>query len=182
MGVYQVSLPEYPEVKTSGVPQAIWTVMEVLKKTQDAQQGQRAAWRSTLSARCDLLEILATKYDNIDQYCDFLPDSPQNLKQQYAKIYRDGQMSILKENYQDVEKLVEQANFLSLDDAVQALKEDKADIGGKSWEQALEITFKTDDLASLREQGVERETWILWLCAAWLSICKSFACVFLSRV
>ncbi|KAL1651942.1 hypothetical protein SLS58_000065 [Diplodia intermedia] len=170
LGLYEVSLPEHPEVKTSGVPQTIWTVMEVLKRFQDEQQGQRAQWRSTLSARCDLLEILATKYDNIDQYCDFLPESPRNMKQQYAKIYRDSQMKILRENHADVEKLVEKANFTSLDDAVQALKEEKEEVGGKRWIEALELTFKTDDLASLREQGVEREAWILWLCAAWLSL------------
>ncbi|KAB2575457.1 Ribosomal lysine N-methyltransferase set10 [Lasiodiplodia theobromae] len=169
LGPYQVSLPDYPEVTSSGVPQTIWTVMEVLKRFQDEQQGQRAKWRSTLSARCDLFEILATKYDNIDQFCDYLPESPRNLKQQYAKIYRDSQMKILKENHADVEKLIEKANFTSLDDAVKALKEDKEEVGGKSWISALEINFKTDDLASLREQGVEREAWILWLCAAWLT-------------
>ncbi|KAL1627611.1 hypothetical protein SLS56_006332 [Neofusicoccum ribis] len=170
LGLYEVSLPEHPEMTKSGVPQTIWTVMEVLKKFQDSQQGHRIAWRSTLSARCDLLEILATKYDNIDQYCDFLPDGPQNLKQQYAKIYRDCQMKILKENQKDVERLVEKANFVSLDDAVRTLKEEQEELGGKSWKQALEITFKTDDLASLREQGVEREAWILWLCAAWIFV------------
>ncbi|GME27735.1 hypothetical protein GTA08_BOTSDO11564 [Neofusicoccum parvum] len=95
---------------------------------------------------------------------------PQNLKQQYAKIYRDGQMKILKENHKDVERLVEKANFVSLDDVVRTLKEEQEELGGKSWNQALEITFKTDDLASLREQGVEREAWILWLCAAWIFV------------
>ncbi|EKG13323.1 hypothetical protein MPH_09605 [Macrophomina phaseolina MS6] len=170
LGLYPISLPDHPEAKTSGIPPTIWTVMEVLKKFQDSQQGQRAQWRSTLSARCDLLEILATKYDNIDQYCDFLPESPRNLKQQYAKIYRENQMRILKENHGDVKKLVEKANFISLDYAVQVLKGEQAEVDGKSWELALEIIFKTDDLASIREQGVEREVWILWLCAAWLSI------------
>lgn len=172
LGLYPISLPDHPEAKTSGIPPTIWTVMEVLKKFQDSQQGQRAQWRSTLSARCDLLEILATKYDNIDQYCDFLPESPRNLKQQYAKIYRENQMRILKENHGDVKKLVEKANFISLDYAVQVLKGEQAEVDGKSWELALEIIFKTDDLASIREQGVEREVWILWLCAAWLSICE----------
>ncbi|KAK7723613.1 hypothetical protein SLS57_004427 [Botryosphaeria dothidea] len=170
VGLYPISLSDYPEVEVSGVPPTIWTVMEVLKKFQDSQQGQRAQWRSTLSARCDLLEILATKYDNIDQYHDFLPESPRNFRQQYAKIYRESQMRILKENHGDVEQLVEKANFVSLDDAVKILKEENADVGGKGWEKALEITFKTDDLASIRKQGVEREAWILWLCAAWLFV------------
>lgn len=83
-------------------------------------------------------------------------------------------MRILKENHGDVEQLVEKANFVSLDDAVKILKEENADVGGKGWEKALEITFKTDDLASIRKQGVEREAWILWLCAAWLFVCKFF--------
>ncbi|KAF2137630.1 uncharacterized protein K452DRAFT_321669 [Aplosporella prunicola CBS 121167] len=178
-GLYDVSVPDFPGFTKSGIPQTLWTVMEVLKKFQDSQVGPRPAWlnndadnkpraewRSTLSARCDLLEVLATKYDNIDQYVDFLPDGPKNLKQTYAKMYRDGQLKVLKSNVIDLEDWILKHNFVTLEDAVEALKEENENIGS-AWKQSLEELFETADLAILRGQEREAEVWTLWLTLAY---------------
>ncbi|KAK8427983.1 hypothetical protein IWX49DRAFT_558308 [Phyllosticta citricarpa] len=171
-GLYPVSLAHHPKVTEteSGIPQAIWTVFEVIKRFEDGQSALmrgRPLWRKLVSARCALLQNLSTKYNEIDKYNKYLPPEPLNDKQRYAKMYRDGQMTILRENVEQLQDLLLRENFITLEEALQALRAERDELE-HSWEVLARDAFGTKIPRKIREAGFETEAWMLWLCAAWI--------------
>lgn len=166
-GLYPVTLEDYPKVTKSGIPQELWAVMEEFKKFECNGGSERAVWRDTLSARCDLLELLSTRYDNIDQWVEFPQPEPLNDKQLYAKMYRDGQMTILRENIEQLEELLLGEDFFTLEEALEALRVD-SDEAVQKWETLAKSVFGTKTPRKIRERNLEEEAWMLWLCVAWL--------------
>lgn len=167
-GLYPVQLEDFPKITESGIPPALWTVLEVIKRHQHSQ---RASWRNTLSARCDLLEVLATKYDNIDQHVVSLPPTPANDKQRYAKMYRDGQMKILKENVDLLEGALLEKKWVTLDEALATLRKDNR-AAFLRWERMAKAVFDTQSLDKIREQDMEAQAWMMWFCESWVFLCK----------
>ncbi|KAL1390963.1 hypothetical protein HDK64DRAFT_266149 [Phyllosticta capitalensis] len=163
-GLYPVQLEDFPKITESGIPPALWTVLEVIKRHQHSQ---RASWRNTLSARCDLLEVLATKYDNIDQHVVSLPPTPANDKQRYAKMYRDGQMKILKENVDLLEGALLEKKWVTLDEALATLRKDNR-AAFLRWERMAKAVFDTQSLDKIREQDMEAQAWMMWFCESWV--------------
>jgi hypothetical protein len=72
---------------------------ETLKDNQDEE-----LWFATLDA---LLHRLQQKRDAIKQWDSSLPSSPQNNRQEFAKIYRDGQLSVLCEVIGELEQFLD---------------------------------------------------------------------------
>jgi hypothetical protein len=64
---------------------------------------QLELWYATLDA---LLHRLQQKRDAITQWDSSLPVSPQNKRQHFSKIYRDGQLSILNEVIAELEEFL----------------------------------------------------------------------------
>lgn len=87
-----------------GIPRELLGTIRAILDYSFKQQGEEMPKTHLELATVDaILERLMAKLNGIVQYDEDLPAEPSNDKQRFAKMYRDGQISILKEIIGEIE-------------------------------------------------------------------------------
>ncbi|KZF19202.1 SET domain-containing protein [Xylona heveae TC161] len=179
---YESSVPEY-----SAFPPELRAIFSILVANPDELNRMQAnaaknrfptdgiSGRMQLAVMNQLLMALRRKYAAIVQHDARLPQKPANACQEKAKVYRDGQIQILRETIGRLErrlKLATRSNeggpgseeLLTLDNALQFLRHAWRD-AYDDLKRLLKDTFGTANIRELREAGWEEGVWAIWLCA-----------------
>jgi hypothetical protein len=86
------------EAHLRGIPRELLGTIRAILDYSYKQQGEEMSKNILELATVDaILERLIAKLSGIVQYDEHLPAEPANDKQRFAKMYRDGQVGILKE-------------------------------------------------------------------------------------
>ena len=82
-------------------PELLGAISGIISYTQD-DMGEDEIFDATVLALLDRMRALR---DAIVQWDDKLPATPQNAKQRFAKIYRDGQIAIVDEIIRELDEI-----------------------------------------------------------------------------
>lgn len=138
-----------------------------------------------------IVTSLAPKYQKLQAGSTALPSSPQNAKQNQAKIYREGQTRILLSTINSLRTFLRvfrpastefpkadiirlnpsDSRLATLEEAVALFMED-SDVM-QSFMAGVQANANTSDLEQLRLAGWEEDAWVLLLCYTWLAVTKS---------
>lgn len=143
-------------------------------------KGDFIGWRNKFAIMSQFLVALRRKYKNITTHNSILPPRPMNQKQEYAKIYRDGQLDILEETIKRLQNRLKQATLASLDDRNRPVILLTLETAIKclnrmchphpflslqrDFKEGLQAALGTSSVSELREAGWEEELLVLWLC------------------
>lgn len=120
-----------------------------------------------------LFSSLLPKITKITSSDPQLPSEPENDKQRYAKVYRDGQRRILlslregllgfQRSLRPSGPLEIRAYVLTLEEALAALRTDNSQ-GCEDFTTGIKSALGIDDLADVRGSDLEQHLWVLYLC------------------
>jgi hypothetical protein len=136
-----------------------------------------------------IVTSLAPKYQTLQSGSAKLPESPQNVKQSQAKIYRDGQAEILLSTInslrtslrvfrpespefprEDLERMNPTGSRLAtLEEAVELFAGSNESMV-EGFMAGVQANANTSDLEQLRLAGWEEDAWVLLLCYSWLAV------------
>ncbi|KAF2460255.1 hypothetical protein BDY21DRAFT_160128 [Lineolata rhizophorae] len=165
-----------------GVPPIMFALFKELafyERNTTGDQGRRNIPLNSLcelSARRTLLSQLFGRRMAITANDATLPSQPQNLKQMYAKIYRESQVKILHDLIKELEEDLRLGSMNkddgyphfvlgSLEDALNLLLKEFSGIH-RQFTSGIEAFFQTSDLDALFESGWEDVIWIIFMCVA----------------
>ena len=132
-------------------------------------------WRSVFAIMSQLLMALRRKRDAITSHNALLPREPKSQHQRYAKIYRDGQLDILRETIQGLETGLKKATsqpvqedlfpakLLTLEKAFKTLKAISPE-AYREFKSRLRNMVGTSSVSELREAGWEEDVFMFWIC------------------
>ncbi|KAI9782771.1 MAG: hypothetical protein M1816_001723 [Peltula sp. TS41687] len=137
-------------------------------------------WRNKFAIMSQFLLALRRQYQNIISWNSMLPGKPMNQRQEYAKIYRDGQLDILEETTERLQDRLHNAmltslegrdhpaKLLTLEDALNCLKYMPSPHPflnvQRSFKEGIQATIGACSVSELREAGWEEDILVLWLC------------------
>jgi hypothetical protein len=109
-GHYTGGYPQSPtHTQLRGVPADLIGAIRAILRHSYQQQGNELPEQHLHPAAVDaILERLVAKYQGIRQWDERLPDEPKNEKQKVAKMYRDGQLTILEEIIGELQEYLEE--------------------------------------------------------------------------
>lgn len=140
-----------------------------------------------------IVSSLMPKITKITEANATLPSQPANEKQRYAKMYRDGQLSIMHSlregllNYNrsfrpnkvitrptDYQNVEIKPFILTLEEACHSFAA-SAPVHHEQFVSGILSNYQIDDISALRGSEVEQHVWVLFLCAALISLASNIA-------
>ncbi|TKA66182.1 hypothetical protein B0A49_08348 [Cryomyces minteri] len=130
-----------------------------------------------------MIRQLTSRLTKITQFDDTLPAQPQNERQGNAKIYRDGQVEILKTGIGELTSVIHYFHRRGDNEALNRFPGTTHTLSStlsayrlaspsrhRAFTTGLRHVLGTAELAALCDAGWEADIWTLWLCWIWVEV------------